>query len=123
MLPLLLLIAAIPADHPRTHERTATVEVHVLAVLTEAEAKQLQGRRVRFLAEPCNNAFTQDGFLMYECHGMDMASRTLYLFPPGPESLPERFKVEAELEVIHHRGGKGMQVFTELRLTRARLVK
>jgi len=113
--------ANLPAEDPTAAE---VVRTHTFATLTEAQARQVQGRHSRFLVELTSAPAEHEGQVLYDCAGPADLHRTVWLsgMAEGDE-LPELLTVEAVLVVIRHQERGGFPGFTELRLTGARVVR
>jgi len=119
---ILLLLHAVTItanDLRHDHVNPVRVRTHTFATLTETEALRLQGRPARFSVEPDSDPGEYGGQVLYDCAGQEPLHRTVWF---RKEVDAELMEVEAVLVVIRHKESNGFAAFTELRLTRARVV-
>jgi len=100
MLPPLISLLLLAADDLSPLPSTRTERLILFATLTEAEARQLHGKRVTVLVELDFPAWEDGGFLGFECVSDDANSRTLWL--AATDDTADRMVVEGTLRVLRH---------------------
>jgi hypothetical protein len=76
------------------------VRTHVFAMLTEAQALQLQGRQAQFLVELDSDLLEYEGQVLHDCAGLGELHHTLWQWGEVKEDLAELVTVEAMLVVL-----------------------
>jgi hypothetical protein len=114
--------ASVPADTPGSDaDRADLTCTHLFSKLTEAEARALQGRLVRFRVEGPHDGWDLDDWTIYTCPGHGLLRRTVWVHPD--QDVDDPMTVEAVPSLIHQSARGGSPAYTELRLCGARVLR